>query len=169
MVAERDIRGRFISTKGIDDVDKGYQGLVRRFLNWARRGPSVTIGIQGTEASEEREDGLTNAELAMIHEFGTADGNIVQRSFIRGTVEREKGPIFSLLRKETKAMAKDGDFFRHLGRVGEFVKSEMVKTIDQSIGLPKLEPATIAEKGSTQPLIDTGILKGSITWKVHRS
>jgi hypothetical protein len=140
--------------------------MVRRFRAM-RAGPNVTVGIQGAEASEDRGFGETNATLAAIHEFGSRDGSIPQRSFLRGTADRERAKINRLLTKAVKNAAANGGIKRELGVVGSAVVAEVVRTIDQSIDLVALKAATIARKGSTTPLIDDGILKGAITHVVH--
>ncbi len=150
----------------VKDIDRGFRQLVRNFVRM-RRGPNVTVGIQGDEAMEQR-DGITNANLAAVHEFGSADGSIPQRSFIRGTTDRERAKINRLLERAVKAGVR-GDVRRELGKVGEVIRAAMVRTIDQSIGIKANAPATIARKGSSVPLIDTGVLKGAISWEYHAS
>lgn len=152
---------------GVIDIDRGMKAMVRRFIRY-KRGPYVTVGIQGTEAEEEREFGETNVTLAVVHEFGSKDGRIPQRSFIRSTIDRERNKIQKLLDRSARRALTSADVLHALGEVGEFTKSQMVRTIDQSIGLKKLAKSTELAKKSTKPLIDTGILKGSITWKVHK-
>lgn len=147
------------------DRDRGFRAMLRRMLR-IRHGPSVTVGVQGSDAAEDR-DGITNAELATIHEFGAPGANIPQRSFIRGTVDRERQKIQRLLDRAVRSGVSRGDVLRQLGIVGEAVKGEMVRTIDQTIGLAPNTLATEAAKGSTKPLIDIGVLKAAISYKVH--
>ena len=42
----------------------------------------------------------------------------------------------------------------------------MIRAIDSGIP-PELKPATVARKGSTKQLIDTGVLKSSLTTKTQ--
>lgn len=154
--------------KVVVDIDRGYKELGKRLRRF-RDGPNVTIGVQATETSLTRAVGLTNVALAVVHEFGSKDGKIPQRSFLRGTADRER-PLFERMLKIAARNITAGRNVRgELGRVGEKGVSEVKRTIDQSIGIEKNADTTIAAKGSTTPLIDTGILKNSITWKVHRT
>ena len=150
----------------VRDIDRGFKKLVRNFRRM-RPGPNVTVGVQGSDAGTSRGPGFNNATLAAVHEFGSADGTIPQRSFLRATTDRERALITRMLTRAAREGAVKGDIKRQLGIVGEKVRSEVIRTIDQSIGLKALASSTIRAKGSTKPLIDTGILKGSITWEVH--
>lgn len=153
--------------KVVVDIDKGFRSIGRH-LRKMIPGPNVTVGIQDAEAAENRE-GITNANLMAIHEFGSMDGRIPQRSVLRSTVDRERRLIGRMLERAVKNAAGNGNPRRELGRVGEKVRAEMVRTIDQSIGLEANAPSTIAAKGSSKPLIDLGILKNSFTWVYHSS
>lgn len=180
MPRQRDERGHFVGSGGpkrggggvvIEDVDRGFRRMMQNLALYLRRPPFVTVGIQGREARYKRDFGQSNVTLAAVHEFGSRDGKIPQRSFIRSTVDRERGMILRMLERAVKDAARSGDAYRGLGIVGEKVKAEMVRTIDQSIGLKPLTKAGIRSKKrpSTKPLIDTGQLKGAITWKVHNA
>ena len=172
MPPQRDARGRFIKGSGgatkVKDTDRGFNRMWRTFRAH-RGGPHARVGIQGTDASEPHGFGQTNLTIAAVHEFGAKNGRPPQRSFIRATIDRERSQLTRLLRREARAMAFDGDWRRHLGIVGAKARAEMVRTIDQSIGLKPLTPAGIRSKQvpSTQPLIDTGQLKGAISWEVR--
>lgn len=153
----------------VRDIDRGMRAMVRRF-KLHKGGPNVTVGIQSTDAAQSRGFDQTNVTLAAVHEFGSKDGHIPQRSFMRSTIDRERGHIMRLLQSRVRKVALKGeDVVKGLGIVGEFTKSAMVRTIDQSIGLKPKAAATLRRHpGKTTPLIVTGILKRSITWKVHR-
>lgn len=153
--------------RAVTDIDRGFKSLVRRFRR-SRDGPNVTVGIQSTAAGLSRGVGFSNAALAAVHEFGSKDGTIPQRSFIRATVDRERGQINRLLSVAVKKVADPDGIRRGLGIVGEKVVAEMKRTINQSIDIVSLKPATIIAKGSSTPLIDTGVLKNSITWEIHK-
>jgi len=151
----------------ITDVDRGYRALVAQFKK-RKNGPNVTVGIQSTEAGISRGVGFSNAALAAVHEFGSKDGTIPQRSFIRSTADRERSTINKLLDRAVRAVDTPGGIERGLGITGEKVVSEMKGTIDNSIDIVANLPATIIAKGSSRPLIDTGVLKNSITWVIHK-
>ncbi len=53
-----------------------------------------------------------------------------------------------------------------LGIVCQYVTDQMVKAIDTGVK-PANAPSTVAHKGSSKPLIDTGQLKNSIEWEIQ--
>lgn len=130
-------------------------------------GPHVRVGIQGTEANETRSFEETNASLAAIHEFGSKDGRIPSRPFMRGTMQRNERLYQRMLQVGGKrSVSPSGSMERELGVIGERVRSDMIRTINQSIGIKENAERTIELKGSTTPLIRDSILKNSITWVV---
>lgn len=152
----------------VKDVDRGFEQF-QRDAEKASRGAHVSIGIQATEAAQTRAFALTNVTLAATHEFGSRDGRIPQRSFMRATIDREREAISRMIDGAAEKVAHGSSLERELGTIGEWVKSEMIRTIDQTIGLAPLKKSTETRKGSTKPLIDTGQLKAAITWKVSKA
>ena len=51
------------------------------------------------------------------------------------------------------------------GRVGEFMKDRIQVSIT-TLRSPGNAPATIREKGSSNPLIDEGFLRNSVAWVI---
>lgn len=155
------------SKSEVKDVDKGYKKFVEN-MRRHEKGPHVRVGIQGQGNQSPREEfGISNVRLAAVHEFGSRDGRIPQRSFIRATIDRERKLLDKMLERAVRNAAEHGDHRKELEIVGQKAVAEMVRTIDQSIGLKPLSTQTIARKGSSRPLIDTGQLKRSITYKVY--
>lgn len=156
--------------RSVRDIDRGYKRFQKQMREY-RHGPSVTIGIQATDAQRGTEEGAdfadSNVRLAAVHEFGSRDGRIPQRSFMRAPMDRERAKFKRMLNRAVRSAAINGDAKRQLGIIGEVARAEMIRTIDMSIGLLPLKSKTIERKGSTKPLIDTGQLKAAITWKVH--
>ena len=127
----------------------------------------MRIGIQGTEASETREFGETNIKLALVHEFGSRDGRVPQRSFLRSSADRETRKFQRLLARAGRRAAVNGNLKRELGVVGEVGVAEVKRTINNSIGLKPNAAITIERKGSSKPLLDTAQLRDAVTWKVE--
>lgn len=176
MPPQRDARGRFLpkGSKGAGAktelviVERGLARLLAK-LRLHARGPHVRVGVQGQEAEELHPDfGDSNVKLAAVHEFGSKDGRIPQRSFIRATVDRERDKIGGYLQRASGRVARGKNIEQELGVVGAKAVAEIRRTIDQSIGLKPLTKAGILSKQvpSTKPLLDTGQLKNSVTWKV---
>lgn len=124
-------------------------------------GPYVKVGVFG---------GGRNAELAVIHEYGAPEANIPERSFIRRTfanseVVDAKNKMCAGLMK--KIVEEDMSVGQALGQLGAFGAAQVKNTIVSGDGVPPpLKEATIARKGSSRPLVDTGQMLNSITWQV---
>ena len=127
---------------------------------------TVKIGVFGS-AGQSKNGDLTNAQLAIIHEFGTA--RTPSRSFLRSTFD-EKNKEW---RKFIEAMSKrvfegDMDELQVLGLLGEKAVADIREKIRSGIA-PTLKASTIKRKGSSKPLIDSGRLLNSIGWQVVKS
>ncbi len=150
----------------IKDTDKGYRKMLKLLTSGKK--PVVQVGIFGEKGAETHKDsdGLTVLEVGAFHEFGL--GNNPERSFIRGWVDENESKVVEFLGKEVERATKNGaeDFDQGLERLGLFCQSGIQARMSQGIP-PPLKKATVDRKGSTVPLIDTGQLRASITYKVH--
>ena len=68
----------------VTEIDRGWRKL--RQTMKAASDAHAKVGVLAGKGAEESREGLTNAELAAVHEFGTKDGRVPERSFIRATV-----------------------------------------------------------------------------------
>lgn len=129
--------------------------------------PRVKVGVLG---GGDHGPDLTNAELATIHEFGAPRAGVPERSFLRSTADLKRREWLALLVKVLQA-AVDGKTTVQvaLELVGQKAVADVVARIRNGAGIPPpLKPATIAAKGSTRPLVDTGRLVQSIGYEVVR-
>lgn len=128
----------------------------------------VGIGVNEAQGTKKKEgdSSLTVAEVATFHEFGTI--NVPERSFIRSNDinNREK---YKKLQGELgrKVIFMQIEVDKALGLLGEAILADMKKGIVDGIE-PELDPKTVAAKGSSTPLIDTGQLLNSLTYKVQK-
>lgn len=125
---------------------------------------TVDTGI--IDAGKHVTGDITVAGIGYAHEYGTA--TLPERSFMRSTIKEKKKDIIALQKKLLKQIINGKmKVETGLGLLGEF----MADTIRQkivSISSPPNTQATIDAKGSSNPLIDTGQLKNSITYEVNR-
>ena len=108
-------------------------------------------------------DGTSVPLVAFWQEYGTL--NIPKRPFMRNAILRGKARWAEAFKHFARG---DADFDLILNRVGEVVRGDVVKSIT-STTTPPNAPATIAQKGSSHPLIDTGFLRQSVTFKVENN
>ena len=139
----------------VRDSDPGFKKLIKNL-----KGPDrVDIGV----FSEQGEDLVI---YAASNEFGTS--TIPERSYLRAGIDEKKRQIGRLTSKLAEKVI-----------VGKIRKKEALAIIGQTaqgIVQGKMvrgpftpnKSATVMRKGSSKPLIDTGRLRGSITFKVRQ-
>ncbi len=110
------------------------------------------------------------ATIAATHEYGsehwhaTGEG-VPERSYIRSTLAEKKSQLDRVMKRvATGVMNGKFDVRTGLGIVGEWAVNAIKAKIRSNVP-PPLKPATIAAKGSSKALIDTGRLLNSIEWK----
>lgn len=136
----------------VKDTDHGFKATLADF---AKTNVDVVVGVLGSAGESE-------VIIAAVHEFGSQDGHIPQRSYLRSTIDDRRGEIFDLLELQLKKSKPEVA----AGRIGMQVVSMVRERIRDRIS-PALKPATIKRKGSDIPLIDTGRLLQSITSEVR--
>jgi len=144
----------------MDDIivnDEEWQSLKKRLKEEAY----VKIGVISASAVDH--DGVSMAELAAFHEFGTI--NVPERSFMRRTLADKAELIRETQVKLARAVVlKKMSLNNAHEALGLVVSTEMKKTITEGAGVPPpLAQSTIDRKGSDRPLVDTGRLVGAIS------
>lgn len=103
--------------------------------------------------------------------MGTTDPHTIvipERSFIRSTIDKNASNYRKLInRLAGEVYGAKLTTMRALDLLGLKVVSDMQRTIRAGIAPPN-KPATIRRKGSSKPLIDSGVLLKSLKHKVHR-
>ena len=144
--------------------DKREQIKFEKRLRQLQKSPHVAIGILQDEPVATS---FSMVDLATVHEFGSADGRIPQRSFFRSTLQRQKQKHLRLIAQLQKLyIVGKLSLKQALTQLGETVRGDIVETISHGVD-PKLASSKVKRKKSSQTLIDTGRLKGSITHQVR--
>lgn len=142
----------------VTDKDKGYAALVDTLQ--AAAGARVLVGVRGTAGSDL-------VQYATANEFGTEDGHVPERSFLRSTVDENHERYRKLLRAAVlKVVRGRASPEEALGLVGLQVVADVQAKIRSNIP-PANAPSTIAAKGSSVSLIDTGRLRQGIDYAVE--
>lgn len=133
---------------------------------------SVKVGLLQNAGSTP--EGISLAELGAVHEFGSKDGRIIQRSWLRATFRRtdseRKTFVVGLVKKimSDNGMAVD----RALGLLGAWAvarcQETIVKRLTEGPEAQDNKPSTVEAKGSSTPLVDTAQMKNAISFKVER-
>jgi hypothetical protein len=145
----------------IKDSDKN---AIRRFAK-TLAGGALSVGILEGDAGKEHADSeLTVGEVGEIHEFGLG---VPRRSFLAGWVDEAQDKIVNVIVRGGQALAQRKITMPNLlEQTGAWAVGQIQERISNGIA-PANAPSTIAQKGSSVPLIDTGQLRASITYKVE--
>lgn len=144
-------------------TEKGRYKKIRESL---RQFNGLRLDVGYFAGTESASPSFTLPEIAAVQEYGTRDGRVPERSFMRTTFDKFRNVY-------TQAFI-DGGYDVLLGklspitalkRVGEDYKSDLVNKIT-GIRSPKNAPSTIAKKGFDNPLIETGLMRSSIKIRV---
>jgi hypothetical protein len=142
-------------TVKIVDRDRGWKAMVQRAKR-AREG-RVKVGVLADDHKGGADhEGITVAELAVVLHFGTTpdengDQHIPARPFLAMAFDEQRDKLADM---GGKLLAK--------------VSTEAKKVITVGNRLEKNADATVAAKGSSRPLVDTGRLVNAITYAIDK-
>ena len=128
----------------------------------------VKVGLPAEKVgSKIYGDGISVITVAAWHEYGF--GNNPVRSFLRVPFAQKQNELFAYINKQFQ-LVLDGrkDAETALNFVGIFATNISKEAFTTSAGgaWPANTAYTIAKKGSSMPLIDTSVLRNSLTWAV---
>lgn len=131
-----------------------------RLAEQVRGDPYVEVGfLEGATYP----DGTSVALVAAINEFGNPSRGQPPRPFFRTMIQQNKenwpGAVAGLMRDNNNNVP------RALDLAGMGIEGQLRQSI-ANLSDPPLKPSTIARKGSSKPLVDTGHMLNSIDHKV---
>lgn len=152
------------------DKDLGYKQLLKDMKKLGK-GLEVYVGIRAEKGVEPVKGSDFNmAGLAVALEFGTEDGHIPAYPHYRPTIdEGREGYLNDLQSSVTKAIFKGSNVITEFKKIGAKVAGDVKRRIKAGVlniyGKGNA-PSTIAAKGSSKPLIDTGRYWQTIDYQV---
>jgi|SRR5690554_1244042 len=155
---------------------KGSMAVTERDMGWERikaemdkaNDAGVKVGVLGDAGTSD--DGADMLLIAAANEFGTSDGRIPPRPFIRGTFDAQQRDLSRTQeRLWNLILAGKLDVDRALALMGEEHQGQ-VQEFMTALDTPPNAPSTIRQKTTSagvgdSPLIDTGRLRASIRWE----
>lgn len=138
------------------DKDLGWKKIKREMLK--AKNKEVAVGI--LEGSQN-DEGASIAEYATYNEFGTR--NIPSRPFMAISFDENIGAINSDFYKQGKKLA-EGTVTANIALtiIGQKHAERIQNTITGRNILPKLADSTIANKGDTKTLVDSGAMANAV-------
>lgn len=108
--------------------------------------------------------GVNVAKIAAIQEFGAPSRGIPPRPFFRHMILSKAKEWPKAMAALLKANAYDST--KTMEQTGAAVKGQLQQSIRDLVS-PPLAPSTIAKKGFSKPLIDTGVMLRAVDYRVH--
>lgn len=126
------------------------------------------VGIPSDAKRHEDNPYIGLAQIAYIMEKGSAVNNIPARPFMLQTRERNEKRMMGLSKKLLKAISNGSTTAMDaIKKLGESYEGAMKRIFIEGSFAPNAT-ATIRRKKSSRPLIDTGLLRQSIKYKVAK-
>jgi hypothetical protein len=128
---------------------------------------SIDVGIPKEETAQKDGEVLYLADIANINNFGSYSRKIPARPFGTTTVPRYKEQIKKIVQIQMNdILEKNKDVKKGFDAIGAVCAGYMKKNLTDGEWKGNAQ-YTIDKKGSDQPLIDTGQMRQSITWRVN--
>jgi len=132
----------------------------------------LSLGVHPTEAAQPHPSrpGVSVGDVAVWMEYGTDDGHVPARSWLRDWVDGEADVISRQLAADTMRVLfgkPPEDEATALGKRGTVYRRQIIDRIRYENVLDRNEPATVATKGFDLPLIDSETFIESIRWEVR--
>ncbi len=150
------------------DKDNGYKKLVQSVYKLGAV-PRIEVGVLSGKADEMHvtEGGtrqVTVLDVAIWNEFGTK--KIPERSFIRAWFDENEEKARTAVRRLLSSVVSGKREAKDVANIlGTTFVAQIQKRMASGIA-PENAEETIERKGSSKPLIDTGQLRSSITFRV---
>lgn len=108
-------------------------------------------------------DGTSVVDVAMWNELGTSIAP--SRPFMRNSVDNHIDEITQFAQSQVNTIADGNTAEQILKKIGLFQKDMVQQEITNGSFEPNA-PSTIKKKGSSKPLIDTGLLRQSVNYQI---
>lgn len=158
-------------------IQRKRKGLLERLIrNFKKASPQVAVGFPMGASPQGA------IMKAFFNEFGTKGsgkgfktprgggfgGPIPERPFLRNAI-RNNSPKYKAMMRQQAAPILLGQLTtdQALAQLGIIAAGDIQQEIT-SLHSPPNSPLTIKLKGSSNPLIDTGEMRGAVTWKIER-
>ena len=141
------------------------QKELNELLRISKQPQQVKVGIPAESITYP--DGTDLTMVAAVNEFGSLDGRIPERSYLRSTLVEKANKFRAFWRRKNAKEILLGETTPTavLNILGQIAQAEVQKKIVALAEPPNAE-STVERKGSSNPLVDTGLLRQSIRYEV---
>lgn len=105
-------------------------------------------------------------DKAIWNHYGTSRG-IPARPFLLNAMRRQRRKYLNIMKEQgARILRGETTLTAVMNKLGVLAQGDVQAEIDATLTPPNA-PATIKAKGSSHPLIESGEMKRSVTWKVE--
>ena len=145
-------------------------GWLQKLLKSYDNQDVLAVGYPASETGSIRyPDGTSVVLVATVNNFGSVSNNIPARDFMtqgaEPAIDATQPIAAALIPLLNQGKVTPAEILRQMG---PFAEAAFKKKLTDGPWEPNA-PATIAAKGSSRPLIDTGLLRNSLTHVVRKS
>lgn len=149
---------------GMTIIDKLTPGG-SKFLKELNRLASLRVKVGFRGGSNTEADGADVCQVAVWNEFGTSE--IPSRPFMRQSTDNHKSQISDFMSNQKQEILNGADAENILKELGIFQKGIIQEEIVEGTFTPNA-PSTVKKKGSSRPLIDTGLMRQSVQYLITK-
>ena len=145
---------------------KGGDALEKKLAELSQNVTNASTLRVGWPQNATYPDGTSVALIAAINEFGAPSRGQPPRPFIRNMIAQES-PHWAA-QVATLLKLNNYDARATLNMMGTEIVGQVQDSIDALV-TPPLAPSTIAKKGHDKPLIDSGLMRKTVTYEIIES
>lgn len=122
----------------------------------------ITVGFHanGEAGKKHPNSNLTTVEIARANHYGVK-GKIPARPFLDISIANKQGELIARVNSDLRKGFTPDETMDRLGNRAVAVVQQCIT----DLRTPPNSPRTIARKGSSNPLIDTGLMRQSVTYQ----
>lgn len=141
-----------------------YEENTESFYSLKPKPNSITMkNPSGTPRKFYKSEAKPIAQVAIHNEFGVPERNIPPRPFMKRAVDGNIRKWKKMIRDELPQMKKM-DLRIMAIRLAGVVKKDIQRSINELM-FPPNAPSTVKRKGFNNPLVDTGTMRDTVTWR----
>ena len=144
---------------------------LRQLLRQQQQAPEARGVAVGFFATARYPDGTPVTNVAAWNEWGTEASaerpfDIPERPFMRPTVRNEREAVRQMLRARVDGRTMTVTT-QDASAIGAYMQGRIQQAITR-LRTPPNAPSTVARKGSSNPLLDTGFMRLNVSFEVLR-
>jgi len=143
---------------------KKVEKAIKELQKIAKERSGVLVGLP--KDASPYPDGTSVIMVGLVNEFGSSDGKIPERSFLRAAIDENRSEFLKFWKDgAAKTILTGKGSEKVLALLGQMMQAAVQEKI-VNVKAPANAISTVVNKKSSNPLIDTGHLRQSVRWEI---